>query len=63
MVTFRNRDWETIIARLNASKSGKLTIPMGSPGSAQVTRCRLLQEYRNLRVTTAGTLILLSLNA
>jgi hypothetical protein len=27
---------------------------MGSPGSAQVTRCRLLEEWSNLEVTTVA---------
>jgi hypothetical protein len=50
----RRRDWASIIDRLNASPSGELRIRMGSPGSAQVTRCRLLEEWRNLEVSTIG---------
>lgn len=34
---------------------------MGSPGSAQVTRCRLLAEWSNLEVTTVGPVLLLRL--
>jgi hypothetical protein len=34
---------------------------MGSPGSAQVTRCRLLAEWSNLRVTTVGPVLHLRL--
>ena len=48
------RDWATIIERLNRSRSGELRIRMGSPGSAQVTRCRLLEQWSNLRVHTRG---------
>lgn len=48
------RNWEREIEKLNATKSGKRTIELGSPGSAQVTRCRLLGEYTNLKATTRG---------
>ncbi len=41
--------------RLNASANGALTIQMGSPGSAQVTRCRLLEEWSNVDVRTIGS--------
>ena len=51
------RDWTAIITRLNQSPSGEMRIKMGSPGSAQVTRCRLLEEWNNLEVTTAGATI------
>lgn len=55
------RDWPSIIEKLNNTKSGKLSIRMGSSGSAQVTRCRLLSEYRNLLATTDGALLRLRL--
>ncbi len=51
------RDWNAIIDRLNQSPSGEMRIKMGSPGSAQVTRCRLLEEWSNLNVTTTGAVI------
>ena len=51
------RDWTLIINRLNQSARGEMRIKMGSPGSAQVTRCRLLEEWSNLEVTTAGAVI------
>ncbi len=51
------RDWTAIIDRLNLSPSGEMRIKMGSPGSAQVTRCRLLEEWSNLEVTTTGPVI------
>lgn len=51
--------WEKIIEKLNDSKSGKLKVEMGSPGSAQVTRCRLLREYDALKVRTEGPSIIL----
>jgi hypothetical protein len=34
---------------------------MGSPGSAQVTRCRLLENWSNLDVTTVGNTLILRL--
>ena len=55
------RNWESVIDRLNRSPEGRMRIKMGSPGSAQVTRCRLLAEYRNLRATTSGPNLLLEL--
>ena len=48
------RDWSAVIDRLNSSPKGELRIKMGSPGSAQVTRCRLLAEWSNLEATTKG---------
>jgi hypothetical protein len=46
---------------LNENKSGEITLRMGSPGSAQVTRCRLLAEWRNLEATTVGATLRLRL--
>lgn len=57
------RDWSAIIERLNSSRSGELRIRMGSPGSAQVTRCRLLNEWSNLEVTTVGAILHLRLKS
>jgi hypothetical protein len=57
----KRRDWSAIIERLNVSRTGELSIKMGSPGSAQVTRCRLLEEWNNLDVTTVGATLHLSL--
>lgn len=34
---------------------------MGSPGSAQVTRCRLLANWSNLDVSTVGSMLVLRL--
>jgi hypothetical protein len=48
------RNWNAIIERLNKSASGEMRIQMGSPGSAQVTRVRLLEQWRNLEVSTVG---------
>lgn len=53
------RDWSAVVDRLNTSKSGELKIQMGSPGSAQVTRCRLLAEWSNLEATTKGSTLIL----
>ena len=44
----RRKNWNAVIARLNDSKSGTTRIRMGSPGSAQVTRVRLLERWANL---------------
>jgi hypothetical protein len=58
----KRRDWSSIIERLNTSRNGELRIRMGSPGSAQVTRCRLLEEWNNLDVTTVGDTLHLRLH-
>jgi hypothetical protein len=55
------RNWVEIIDRLNRSKNGEIRIHMGSPGSAQVTRCRLLAEWSNLEATTVGPVLRLRL--
>ncbi|MDJ0869683.1 MAG: hypothetical protein QNK03_26525 [Myxococcota bacterium] len=57
----KRRDWNAVIHRLNASPRGELRIRMGSPGSAQVTRCRLLAEWSNLEATTIGSTLVLRL--
>ena len=57
----RRRDWPSVIQKLNQSKTGELKIRMGSPGSAQVTRCRLLAEWRNLEASTVGATLHLRL--
>lgn len=49
------RDWSSVIEKLNTSSKGEIKIKMGSPGSAQVTRCRLLAEWSNLEATTQGS--------
>ncbi len=53
------RSWPKIIAHLNTLKSGKTRIVMGSEGSAQVTRVRLLKEYNNLLVSTEGDILVI----
>ena len=55
------RDWDAIIERFNRSRRAELRIRMGSPGSAQVTRCRLLQQWSNLRVRTRGAMLCIRL--
>ena len=57
----RRRDWSAVIERLNRSPRGEVRIAMGSPGSAQVTRCRLLAQWTNLRATTVGSTLILRL--
>lgn len=57
------RNWSKVIEKLNASPKGELRIKMGSPGSAQVTRCRLLAEWSNLEATTKGSTLYLRVPA
>jgi hypothetical protein len=57
----RPRRWDDVIDRLNRSPKGELRIKMGSPGSAQVTRCRLLVEWSNLEATTVRSILYLRL--
>ena len=57
----KRRDWSAVIQRLNNSHVGEIQIRMGSPGSAQVTRCRLLEQWNNLEATTVGTILKLRL--
>jgi len=57
----RPRNWPSTIERLNKSPRGELRITMGSPGSAQVTRVRLLAEWSNLEATTKGATLILRL--
>ena len=59
----RSRNWPDIIDRLNSSPTGKMSIRMGSPGSAQVTRCRLLAQWRNLDAWTVGSTLYLELRS
>src|SRR5512138_2555766 len=55
------RDWSKVIDKLNRSKAGELRVKMGSPGSAQVTRCRLLAQWNNLEAETVGATLVLRL--
>lgn len=55
------RDWSTVIERLNRTPRGEMRIKMGSPGSAQVTRCRLLEQWANLEAETIGPTLILRL--
>jgi hypothetical protein len=48
-----------VIDRLNNNAKGEIKIKMGSPGSAQVTRCRLLAEWSNLEAVTKGATLVL----
>ena len=57
----QRRNWPAIIKKLNTSPNGKMRIKMGSPGSAQVTRCRLLEQWDGIDVTTSGSNLYLTL--
>lgn len=59
----QRRDWGAVIDRLNRSREGYMRIRMGSPGSAQVTRCRLLEKWDNLEVWTDGPFLHLQLTS
>ncbi len=56
-----DRDWDKVIRSLNDSPFGVMTVQMGSPGSAQVTRVRLLQCFTNLKASTRGSALTLQL--
>ena len=53
--------WKLQIARLNATKSGRLAFRMSSDNVAQVTRVRLLDMYAGLAARTSGALLILEL--
>jgi len=55
------RDWNAVIDRLNRSARGQLRIRMGSPGSAQVTRVRLLEQWAGVEIPTVGPVLVLRL--
>ena len=57
----QRRDLTTVIERLNRSRNGYMRIRMGSPGSAQVTRCRLLEQWDNVEIWTDGPVLHLQL--
>ncbi len=57
----QRRDWNAVIERLNRSNAGYMRIRMGSPGSAQVTRCRLLEQWDNIEAWTDGPVLHLRL--
>lgn len=57
----RRLDWDAEIEQLNRTSSGQRRIVMGSEGSAQVTRVRLLSRYANLRARTEGAVLVLEL--
>jgi hypothetical protein len=54
------RNWDSIIDKLN-SKGKPIRIKMGSPGSAQVTRVRLMELYDGLNARTKGAYLHLDL--
>lgn len=51
--------WAKVIDKVNQGKT--VRVPMGSPGSAQVTRVRVLGEYTNLEGWTQGSDVFLRL--
>ncbi|MEE2703193.1 MAG: hypothetical protein VX614_04145 [Myxococcota bacterium] len=59
----RSKNWPSIIERLNQKPARELRIRMGSPGSAQVTRCRLLDQWTNLEAKTIGAMLILRVSS
>lgn len=53
-------DWSAEIQKLNDSKKGVKIYHLSSPGVAQVTRVRLLDEWNNLFARTEGSSLVLS---
>jgi hypothetical protein len=56
------RKWDEEIEKLNGTKSGKRKFLFKTPGSASVTRVRLLREFSGLYGSTSGKVMTLSLN-
>lgn len=60
MSTTKKRNWGSIIEKI--SETGKpRKIKMGSPGSAQVTRCRLMSVWDGIEATTKGPYLFINL--
>ncbi|MHC5001913.1 MAG: hypothetical protein ACYTJ0_02210 [Planctomycetota bacterium] len=57
----QRKNWSRVIDRLNERPERQLRFVMGSPGSAQVTRCRLLDQWNNLEAWTVGSVLYLQL--
>lgn len=55
------RNWDRIVDRLNSGARQRVSVRMGSPGSAQVTRVRLLDTWVNLHIWTSGDRVHLEL--
>ena len=55
------KNWPKIIEGLNNNPNRRLRFAMGTPGSAQVTRCRLLDEWNNLKAWTVGHVLYVEL--
>ena len=55
------RSWPEIMERLNRKPGSQIRLAMGTPGSAQVTRCRLLAQWTNLEAWTVGPVLFLRL--
>ena len=57
----RRRNWSAVIDRLNRSPKGAITVKMGTPGSAQVTRVRLLEQWNGIEVRSGDSNLYLKL--
>ena len=51
--------WPAVIEGLNNNPHDPVILKLGSPGSAQVTRCRLLNKWENMRGRTLGDVLVL----
>ncbi len=57
----RRRNWDRIVGRLNSGAKERVSVRMGSPGSAQVTRRHLLSTWSNLHIWISGEWVHLEL--
>lgn len=58
-----NHDWNSIVQTLNQSDEREIRITMGTPGSAQVTRVRLMKKWDHLTARTEGSVLILGLDS
>lgn len=58
----RTRDWAAIVASLSPARPRR-RIVMGSAGSAQMTRARLLERWNGIRVSTSGSMVTVELES
>ena len=53
-------DWDEVYLKLMKGKRKSRRVRLGSPGSAQVTRCRLLETYHGIEARTEGNLLIIT---
>jgi hypothetical protein len=58
-LTRRNRNWSHELATFEASLNSKRTFQLTTPGVAQVTRVRLVQQFdTNVAIRTVGNALI-----